>query len=202
MKKLWESRQQFYGSLCKEWGSVTQNTSMVSGTLKTKAKHQTHSFPSAFHSHTAHAMEKGWFRARLPTRAITQAFEALVSGADGSFHPRSVKTPKGLGGVCKVTLLLWHLRWTDSWIRHDAFLERAAKQPWLGTWRCKNTENWWSLYGNGGKVRTPSSFLWPNLRPSISMGICWRWRQVGQRCLPESWSMTLTYFSLCLLNKQ
>ena len=54
---------------------------------------------------------------------------ALVSRADGSFHPRSGKSPKGLGGVCKVTLLLWHLRRTDSWIRHDAFLDRVAKQP-------------------------------------------------------------------------
>lgn len=50
----------------------------------------------------------------LPSGAITYAFEVLVSGADGSVHPRSGKSPKGLGGVCKVTLLLWHLRLTDS----------------------------------------------------------------------------------------
>lgn len=159
---------------------------MVSDTLTTKAKHQPPSFPSVFDSHIARAMEKGWFRTGLPSRAITYASEALVSGADGSFHPRSAKSPKRLGGVCKVTLLLWHVRLTDSWIRHDDFLDKAAEQPCLGTWRCRNTENWWSLQGNGGKVRTPSSSLQPTLRLLISTGICWRRRQMGRRYLPES----------------
>lgn len=33
---------------------------------------------------------------------MTYVCEALVSGADGSFHPRSGKSPKGLGGIGKV----------------------------------------------------------------------------------------------------
>lgn len=74
--KWCKGSQQLYRSLCKERGSVIQSKSMVSGISKTKAKHQTHSFPNAFDSHTAHAMEKGWLRIRLPSRAITNAFES------------------------------------------------------------------------------------------------------------------------------
>lgn len=87
-------------------------------------------------------MEKGWFRTELPSRAITYVFEALVSGADTSFHPQSGKCPKGLGGVCKVTLLSWHLRQTDSCIRHDDFLDRAAKQTCPDIWWWEIIENW------------------------------------------------------------
>lgn len=124
-----------------KWGSVTQSKSMVSGTLKTEAKHQTHSFSSAFSSHIACAMEKGWFRTELPSGAITYAFEALVSRADRSLHPKSSKSPKGLGGVCKVTLLLWHLRATDSWIRHD-LLGQGCQTTLPRHMTMKNTENW------------------------------------------------------------
>lgn len=88
---------------------------------------------------------------------------SLVSGAAGSFHPRIGKSPKGLGGVCShITFMASK---TDSRIRHDDFSDRPAKQPCLGTWQCRNTENWWSLNGNRGKVWTPSSFLQAKLRP-------------------------------------
>lgn len=159
-----------------------------------KAKHQTHSLPSAFNSHTACAMEKGWFRTRLPSRAITYAFEAVVSGADGSFHPRSGKSPKGLGGVCKVTLLLWHLRPTDSRIRHDEFLDNLV-------WAHDDVEIQkidGACTAMEGKCRHQVLSSNPNLSHRSSRAICWRQRQVGQSYLPGSWSMTWTHFPLCL----
>lgn len=103
----------------KKWGGVTQSKPTVSGPLRTKAKHQTHSFSSAFSSHTACAMEKGWFRTELPSGAITYAFEALVSGADRSFHPKSGKSPQGLGG-CLQSHIIFMASETD-WFMDQAW---------------------------------------------------------------------------------
>lgn len=65
----------------------------------------------------------------------------------------------GIGWCYKVTLLLWHLRLTDSWIRHDDFLDGAAKQLCLGRWQCRNIENRQSQMVTEGRcgVQAPSS---------------------------------------------
>ena len=172
MKKLQESRQQFYSSLCKEWGSVTQNTSMVSGTLKTKAKHQTHSFPSAFNSHTARAMEKDDSEqdcqlGQLHRRLRLQFLELMEV-----FIPEAVSLPRDWVVFAKSHCFYGIL---------DELIHGSGMMPsWTGLLNnldqahdnVKIRRTGGACMATEGRCRYHVLSSDPKLRPPISMGIC------------------------------